>query len=179
MGSAAVYPSERRDPRCFNLPLNRLRSSKMHISDDFQTLCERVQTMVRQRRRKEKRHMEIVCLYHQTILFLTNPISFSLHLLASKRTQSTSQESQRSSKPILACSTTTRSITNNTKTLYASRTSSRQSNWHRRSSQPYRPSLALFNLEPLLPSSPTTHQDCPNIHFSLVHRQPPLIEYGH
>ncbi|KAI1033998.1 hypothetical protein LB505_003143 [Fusarium chuoi] len=95
----------------------------MHISDDFQTLCERVQTMVRQRRRKEKRHMEI--------------------------------------------------------TLYASRTSRRQSNWHRRSSQPYRPSLALFNLEPLLPSSPTTHQDCPNIHFSLVHRQPPLIEYGH
>ncbi|KAJ4139096.1 hypothetical protein NW765_002993 [Fusarium oxysporum] len=59
MGSAAVYPPERRDPRCFHLPLNRLRSSKMHISDDFQTLCERVQTMVRQRRRKEKRHMEI------------------------------------------------------------------------------------------------------------------------
>ena len=61
MGSAALYTSERRDPRCFDLPFgNRLRSSTMHISDDFHMLRERVQTIVRQRRRKEKRSLDIV-----------------------------------------------------------------------------------------------------------------------
>ncbi|KAI6759464.1 hypothetical protein HG530_010144 [Fusarium avenaceum] len=70
MGSAAVFATERRDPHCFQLPFTRRRSTRMHISDDFQTLCERVQTMVRQRRRKEKRSMEI----SEPFNFVKNPV---------------------------------------------------------------------------------------------------------
>ncbi|KAF4972663.1 hypothetical protein FSARC_812 [Fusarium sarcochroum] len=43
----------------------------MHISDDFQTLCSRVQTMVRQRRRKDKRSMEISAPFN----FEKNPVA--------------------------------------------------------------------------------------------------------
>ncbi|RFN51979.1 hypothetical protein FIE12Z_3807 [Fusarium flagelliforme] len=72
MGSAALYTSERRDPRCFDLPFgNRLRSSTMHISDDFHMLRERVQTIVRQRRRKEKRSLDISAPFN----FEKNPVN--------------------------------------------------------------------------------------------------------
>ncbi|KAF4447037.1 hypothetical protein F53441_9398 [Fusarium austroafricanum] len=43
----------------------------MHISDDIQTLRERVQTLVRQRRRKEKRNMEISAPFN----FEKNPVN--------------------------------------------------------------------------------------------------------
>ncbi|KAF5022258.1 hypothetical protein F66182_5697 [Fusarium sp. NRRL 66182] len=71
MGSSVILPSESRDPRCFQLPLPRLRSSKMHISGDFQTLCSRVQTLVRQRCRKEKRSVEISAPFN----FEKNPVT--------------------------------------------------------------------------------------------------------
>ncbi|KAF4455566.1 hypothetical protein FALBO_15596 [Fusarium albosuccineum] len=42
----------------------------MHVSNDLQTLCERVQTMVKQRRRKEKRSIEISAPFN----FEKNPV---------------------------------------------------------------------------------------------------------
>ncbi|KAF5000985.1 hypothetical protein FGRMN_1355 [Fusarium graminum] len=71
MESTAAFDSERRDPRCFQIPFTRRRSTRMHISGDFQTLCERVQTMVRQRCRKEKRSMAISAPFN----FEKNPVN--------------------------------------------------------------------------------------------------------
>ncbi|OBS19316.1 hypothetical protein FPOA_11040 [Fusarium poae] len=75
MGYTSFYASERRDPRCFDLPFNRLRSSTrsstMHISDDFNMLRERVQTIIRQRSRKEKRGLDISAPFN----FEKNPVN--------------------------------------------------------------------------------------------------------
>lgn len=64
-------------------------------------------------------------------------------------------------------------------TRYASRTSCRQPNWHRRPSQSRRPSLTLFNIKPLLPPSSTSHEVGSHIELSLLHREPSLIECRH
>ncbi|RMJ14588.1 hypothetical protein CDV36_005742 [Fusarium kuroshium] len=69
MGSAIIASSSpERDPRCFQLPFTRLRTVKMHVSDDLQTLCSRVHAIVR--RRKEKRTMQISAPFN----FEKNPV---------------------------------------------------------------------------------------------------------
>ena len=61
-------------------------------------------------------------------------------------------------------------------TRYASRTSCRQPNWHRRPSQSHRSSLTLFDIKPLFSPSSTSHEVGSHIEFSLLHRESSLIE---